>query len=176
MAKLSHQHQVVVLDTETTGLSPRNGDRIIEVAAIRLCPDGRQQEYSRLVNPGHPICPRAQAVHGITETHLRDQPPSEDVIPELAQFIADALIVAHNVKFDLDFLRAEYARVGLALSNKSQCTLRLSRRLFADLPDYKLETVYRGLGGPWSGDMRQHRALDDARMTVFIWDAICRVT
>jgi len=103
----------VFLDTETTGLSPEQGDRIIEVACIELerrRPSGRQLHH--YVNPGRSSHPDAVRVHGITDQFLADKPPFASVADELLAFVAGAEVIIHNAAFDLGFLDAELARLG----------------------------------------------------------------
>jgi DNA polymerase III subunit epsilon len=103
----------VVLDTETTGLSPANGDRLIEIGCIELLnrkPSG--QHLHLYVNPQRPSDPGALAVHGLTEEFLADKPLFEHVADELLAFVADSELIIHNAPFDVGFLDAELARLG----------------------------------------------------------------
>jgi len=104
----------VFLDTETTGLSADNGDRIIEVACIEY--DNRRDSGRRLhhyVNPGRSSHPDAVRVHGITDEFLADKPPFASIAQELLDFVAGADVVIHNANFDVGFLNAELARLNL---------------------------------------------------------------
>ncbi len=103
----------VFLDTETTGLSAEQGDRIIEVACIEY--DNRRDTGRRLqhyVNPGRTSHPDAVRVHGITDEFLADKPPFASIVTELMAFVAGADVVIHNAAFDVGFLNAELARLG----------------------------------------------------------------
>jgi DNA polymerase III subunit epsilon len=103
----------IVLDTETTGLEPREGHRIIEVGAIEL--QGRRitdRTLHRYVNPDRDSDAGALAVHGLTREFLSDKPRFADIVEELAQFVAGAEVIIHNAPFDLSFLDAELARLG----------------------------------------------------------------
>ncbi len=104
----------IMLDTETTGLNPRTGDRIIEVACVELLnrrPTGRH--FHRYTNPERDSDPGALAVHGLTTEFLRDKPKFAEIAGELCEFVRDAEIIIHNAPFDLGFLDAELARLGM---------------------------------------------------------------
>ena len=109
---LQLRRPVVVLDLETTGVNP-GLDRIVEIAAVKIFPDGRRQEYVRRINPGRAIPPAATAVHGITDADVRDCPPFRDVAEELAGFLHGCDVVGFGIrKFDLPLLREEFRRAG----------------------------------------------------------------
>jgi DNA polymerase III subunit epsilon len=105
----------IVLDTETTGLDPSEGHRIVEIACIELAhhvPTGRK--FHRYVNPERDMPEEALAVHGIDSTFLAAQPSFAGVVDELLAFIGPGPLVIHNAEFDLAFLNAELARLGRA--------------------------------------------------------------
>ena len=121
----------IVLDTETTGLDPANGDRLIEIGCIEIVnriPTGR--EYHRYLNPEREVHPDAVAVHGLTNEFLQDKPRFADIADELLAFIADAPLVAHNATFDLGFINAELERASRSIlsANRIVDTLALARR------------------------------------------------
>jgi DNA polymerase III subunit epsilon len=102
----------IVLDTETTGLDPANGERLIEIGCIEIVnriPTGR--EFHRYVNPERDIHRDAVDVHGLTTEFLKDKPLFKDVADEFLEFIGEAPLVAHNASFDLAFLNAELQRL-----------------------------------------------------------------
>jgi len=102
----------IVLDTETTGLDPKDGHRIIEVGALEII--GRrltERRLHRYVNPQRDSDPGALAVHGLTREFLADKPLFADIAGELLAFVADAEVIIHNAAFDLSFLDAELARL-----------------------------------------------------------------
>ncbi len=104
----------IVLDTETTGLNPASGDRIIEVAAVELLkrrPTGAH--FQRYVNPQRPSHPDALRVHGLTEEFLADKPRFGQVVVDLLDFVRGAEVIIHNAAFDVGFLNAELDRLGL---------------------------------------------------------------
>lgn len=106
----------VVLDTETTGLDPKQGHRIIEVAAIEM--DGRKisnRTFHRYLNPEREIDEGAAAVHGLTLERLQNEAKFAEIAPALLEFIAGAQLIIHNAPFDVGFLNAELARANLPL-------------------------------------------------------------
>ena len=121
----------VVLDTETTGLDPKQGHRIIEVAAIEM--DGRkvsERTFHRYLNPEREIDEGAAAVHGLTLDRLQDEPKFAEVAPALLEFIAGAELIIHNAPFDIGFLNAELALAGLPLlKNQVIDTLKVAKEL-----------------------------------------------
>jgi DNA polymerase-3 subunit epsilon len=132
---------VVVLDFETTGLSP-HGDRITEVAALRIVGTKIVDRYVTLVNPGVGIPPSITAFTGISNAMVANAPSAQRVMPELVQFIGSHIMVAHNASFDHGFLRAECARAGLpAREFQTLCTLRLARRLLPAMRSYRLSSI-----------------------------------
>jgi len=159
----------VVVDLETTGLWPRHGHRVIEIGAVAIEAGRIVGEFTTLIDAGVPVPPVVQAIHGITDEMLADQPLPEQAFPNFANFIAASVLIAHNAPFDIRFLRHEFARLGMALPHRYLCTLELSRRRLPRLSDHTLATVYQHLF-PEADFLRQdHRALDDARMTAKIW-------
>lgn len=121
----------VVLDTETTGLDPRQGHRIVEVAAIEL--DGRKVSarcFHRYLNPEREIDEGAAAVHGLTLDRLQDEAKFIEIAPALLEFIEGAELIIHNAPFDLGFLNTELERIGLpALKNPVIDTLKVAKEL-----------------------------------------------
>jgi DNA polymerase-3 subunit epsilon len=106
-------HRIVVLDTETTGLNVRLGDRVIEIAGVEVVNrrlTGRH--FHCYLNPGRDIEEGALKVHGITAEFLADKPTFGDVAEELLEYVAGAELVIHNAAFDVEFLNAELALAG----------------------------------------------------------------
>jgi DNA polymerase-3 subunit epsilon len=153
----------VVLDLETTGASPAT-DAITEVGAIKLRGGECLGTLQTLVNPGVPIPPAITYLTGITEAMVLPAPPIDTVLPALLEFVHRAVIVGHNVRFDLSFLQA-VARAGgyPRLDHAFVDTCALARRLIREeVPDCRLSTLaahFRTTTRP------THRALDDARAT-----------
>jgi DNA polymerase-3 subunit epsilon len=126
----------IVIDTETTGLDPLSGHRIVEIAAIELVhhvPTGRK--FHRYVNPERDMPAEAYAVHGLSTEFLAGHPPFAAVIDELLAFIGDDPLVIHNAEFDIAFLNAELRYVGRPpLAATAVDTLSLARRRFPGAP------------------------------------------
>jgi DNA polymerase-3 subunit epsilon len=109
----------IVLDTETTGLNPRSGDRIIEIGCVELLNrrlTGNNFHY--YLNPERDSDPGALAVHGLTTEFLKDKPKFADIAIELCEFVRDAEIIIHNAPFDVGFLDAELEKLGLPVFPK----------------------------------------------------------
>ncbi len=153
---------LVFLDTETTGLNPRFGDRMIEIALARFRGDVMEDYFVTLVNPGRPISPGAARVHGLTELDVRDAPRFAEIIPQLCAVLAGGVIVAHNAPFDLGFVSNEFrlARVERP-DNLTLDTLALLRGHFR-FPSNSLARVAERLG---IRPERSHRALADVLTT-----------
>jgi DNA polymerase-3 subunit epsilon len=121
----------IVLDTETTGLDPKQGHRIIEVAAIEM--DGRKisdRTFHRYLNPEREIDEGAAAVHGLTLERLQNEAKFAEIAPALLEFIAGAQLIIHNAPFDIGFLNAELTVAGLpTLSNPVIDTLKVAKEL-----------------------------------------------
>src|SRR5204863_633825 len=103
----------IVFDTETTGLDPRNGDRVVEIGCVELVnhfPTGRT--FHRYLNPERPMSIDAARVHGLDDAFLRDKPLFATIVGELIEFVGEARLIAHNAQFDLDFLNLELSRAG----------------------------------------------------------------
>jgi len=121
----------IVLDTETTGLDARSGDRLVEVAGVEIInriPTGR--EFHRYFNPERAMPAEAEAIHGLSTALLADKPLFRNVVDEFIDFIEDAPLVIHNAQFDIGFLDAELERVKRPLisMNRVVDTLQLARR------------------------------------------------
>ena len=126
----------IVIDTETTGLDPLSGHRIVEIAALELIhhvPTGRK--YHCYVNPERDMPADAYAVHGLSAEFLAGHPPFAAVVDDLVAFVGDDPVVIHNAEFDLAFLNAELARLGRpTLATSAVDTLSLARRRFPGAP------------------------------------------
>lgn len=159
-----YQKPIVMLDFETTGLSPAAGARITEVAALRI-EDGRiVDRFVSLVNCGVRVPPFITSLTGITQRMVDTAPCVSQVMPELLRFIGADTLSAHNASFDEKFLLAESRELGLTPRHDALvCSLKLSRRLFPGLRSYKLSSLSSELGIRFSGDA--HRAEADAEVS-----------
>jgi len=160
------------IDVETSGLRPVGGDRVIECAAVKIFQGKIVSEFNTLINVPGRIHPDAQRVHGISRDMLYNQPAPEEAWANFLRFVGKAPLIAHNARFDMNFIRHELSRLGKRLTNKSICTLRLARRRYLRLPNHRLETVARHVLGTIPKDCRLHRALDDTRLVAKLWLAM----
>ena len=124
----------IILDTETTGLEVKLGDRVIEIGCVELA--GRkltQRRFHRYLNPGRPIDAGAQAVHGLTSEFLQDKPKFAEIAAELVDFLRGAELVIHNASFDVGFIDNELSLIGMEplsqICSGVIDTLRLAREM-----------------------------------------------
>ena len=127
----------IVLDTETTGLDPTTGDRIVEIGAVELLnhlPTGKT--FHKYLNPERNMPEEAQAVHGLTEEFLKDKPVFSQIADDFLAFIKGSKLVIHNASFDMKFLNAELALVGKTTlpADTAIDTLGIARKKFPGSP------------------------------------------
>lgn len=158
--------RTIIIDFETSGLSPNNGDRIIEVGAVAIEEDQIVERFQSLVNPGFRVNSFIQDYTGISNKMLDSAPTARTVVPQLVDFIADHPLVAHNASFDKRFLDAELAQFGYTRKQEMICSMLISRRINQNLSKHSLEYLVGVLNIP-SGD--HHRALADAEMTAHLY-------
>jgi len=161
----------VALDIETTGLDPAQ-EQILELAAARVENGEITERFSRLIRPTKPISPFITQLTGIDDRMVADAPSIDIVLPEFLAFLEDDLLLGHNTAFDLRFIRY-HSMVVLKrkVCNPYTDTLRISRRLFPDLPNHKLSTLIQAFG---VGDTVEHRALSDAVQTAKCYEYMKR--
>jgi DNA polymerase III subunit epsilon len=121
----------IVLDTETTGLDPRTGDRLVEIGGVEVInrfPTGKI--YHIYLNPDRPMPAEAFAVHGLSEAFLADKPRFEDVVEDFLTFLGDGTLVIHNAQFDMGFINFELKRCGRSAIGNDRVidTLMMARR------------------------------------------------
>lgn len=162
---------LAVLDTETTGLEPALGHRVVEVAILRLEGWETAGELNQLVNPGRPMDPSASRVNQIYDADLAGAPAFVDLADQIAKLLDGALIVAHNAPFDAGFIAAEWTLAGRPqLLNPCACTLQLARRRYNFWRNNLGEVAYAL--GVRTG--RAHRAMNDVWMTAQVFRRMMR--
>lgn len=160
----------VLFDTETTGLDPLNGDRVIEVAALELLndlPTGKHLHV--LVDPQRDIPPEASRVHGFTRADLAGKPLFAEVAEPLAAFFGDSKLIAHNAPFDFGFLDMEFGRVGLPPLSRDRMidSLALAKARFPGMPN-SLDALCRRFSIDLSA-RTTHNALLDCRLLAEVY-------
>lgn len=151
----------VVFDIETTGLSSRN-DKITEIGAVKIIDGTIVDRFSQLVNPEREIPQVVVELTGISNAKVENEPTIEEVIPNFYEFSKDCVLVAHNAKFDISFIRREYANNNLEFSHPILDTLVLARALMTNMKRFNLGTLCKNLGVSLVG---AHRAVNDAEAT-----------
>ncbi|MGZ5038282.1 MAG: DNA polymerase III subunit epsilon [Usitatibacter sp.] len=166
----------IVLDTETTGLEPSEGHRIIEVACLEL--DGRRstgRHFHRYMNPERDIDLAATQVHGLTAEDLADKPRFGDIVDEFLDFVAGAELLIHNAPFDVAFLNAELARIGRPALD-AVCTVTDTLMMARELNPGKKSSL-DALCERYEVDHSRrtlHGALLDAQLLADVWIAMTR--
>lgn len=160
----------IVLDTETTGLDPTTGDRIVEIGAIELVnhvPSGRT--YHQYINPDRAMPREAFEVHGLGDDFLRSKPVFRECGPAFLDFLGDAPIVIHNAEFDMRFINAELGWIGLpALAlDRALCTVTMTRKKYPGAPA-SLDALCRRFGIDNSA-RTLHGALLDAEILAEVY-------
>ncbi len=158
---------IVMIDFETTGMSPDMGERVTEVAALRIVGGEITERYVSLINCGVRIPSFITELTGISQSMVNQAPSNTEVIPELLEFIGSDALAAHNASFDEKFLIAEASRLGLKAQHQSLiCSVKLSRRVFPGHDSYSLGNICRKLGIRFKGNA--HRAEADAEVASYL--------
>ena len=160
----------IVFDTETTGLSPQNGDRMVEIGCVELfnrVETGRT--FHSYFNPGRPMPTDAEMVHGLSDRFLSDKPPFGDVCEQLITFIEDSRLVAHNAAFDFGFINHELGACGRppVCPTRMTCTLALARQKYPGAK-HSLDALCTRFGVDRSARIR-HGALIDAQLLAQVY-------
>jgi len=158
---------VIVLDFETTGLSPDQGDRAIEIGAVIIEQGRITDSFQRLMNPGRRVSSFIEQYTGISNAMLQDASDCNKVMAEFAEFIDGYNLVAHNASFDRRFLDAELERIGAGYPGQFACSMLIARRLYQSAPNHRLGGLVEYKNIPTDGVF--HRALADAEMTARLW-------
>lgn len=156
-----------MLDFETSGMSPLQGDRAIEIGAVRIVGGQIVDRFQSLMNPGRRINSFIESFTGISNAMVQAAPPATQVMEAFHDFIGDAPLVAHNAAFDRRFLDAELQRIDRCRRQEFACSLLVARRIYPDSPNHKLATLVSYKALPTDGCF--HRALADAEMTAHLW-------
>lgn len=162
-------HDYVVLDLETTGLSPTDCN-IIEVGMAKVTNDVYSDEFSSLVNPHNPLPKRITKITGITDDILIDAPSFSEIAERISVFIGDLPVIGHNISFDLSFLSHALDECGIAVNFTYIDTLAVARKAFPTFENHKLETLISELH---LAENQTHRALDDVQCTLRLFQKVC---
>lgn len=157
-----------IVDLETTG-GKAGRDRITEVAIINFDGENIEEEFSSLINPERKIPSHITRLTGITESMVADAPKFYEVAKKIVEMTKGRTFVAHNVGFDYNFLKHEFADLGYTFSLKKLCTVRLARKALPGHPSYSLGKICERLGIALKN---RHRALGDARATTELFKLI----
>ncbi|HIZ47739.1 MAG TPA: hypothetical protein H9810_03350, partial [Candidatus Gemmiger excrementavium] len=161
----------IVVDTETTGLSYKR-DKIIEISLARYANGEQTDHYTTLINPRRHIPEEATAINHIEDEDVADAPTFAMAWPQISQFFDGAVIVGHNVKFDLNMIGYNMPRKAKPLDVTYLDTVQLAKDAFPGQPNYKLETLVESLG---ISDNQEHRAESDVDLTARLFE-MCRTT
>ncbi|MFZ0152832.1 MULTISPECIES: PolC-type DNA polymerase III [unclassified Pseudomonas] len=154
--------RIAVIDFETTGISPGANCRATEVAVVMLEQGRIVERYQSLMNAGLSVPAFVASLTGITTSMLRSAPPIARVMNEVAEFVGETPMLAHNASFDQKFWDYELAQIGRSRNQHFACSMLLARRLMPTAPNHKLGTLTRWAGLPDTGTA--HRAMADAEM------------
>jgi len=176
MDRIIDEVELTIFDTETTGLNPFSGDRVVELAGLRVKAETRIAQFSALINPGRSISPEAFAVNKITPEMLKAALAPDKVFPDFLKFIQGSCLCSYNAEFDLNFLNNELKLLGhSAISGFVVLdVLTMARKLLPGLARYPLWFVAEKLGVE---SKQNHRAFSDVEMTWEVFNklkAICR--
>lgn len=163
--------EFTIFDTETTGLSVDAGDRVVELAALRVKGSQRLAVFDALVKTDKDISPGAFAVNKITPKMLENAAPAEIVMPKFLDFIQGSCLCSYNAGFDLSFLNNEFKLIGFCPVNRMIVfdVLDMAKKLVPSLPRYALWFVARHLGVAFK---QKHRALSDVEMA---WEVFTKL-
>lgn len=162
--------EFVILDVETTGLSPVNGDRVIELAAWKIKNMVPYRQFHTLINPEREIPWEAFRVHGISQEMTDQAPKAPEVFPHFLKFIEGTVVLGYNVRFDWSFISAESAALELPMATVALVdVLKMARQALPGLPKYSLAQVAQHLK---ILQQQEHRALKDVEMTFLVFQEL----
>ena len=160
----------IILDTETTGLNPHEGDRIVELGCVELInrmPTGRH--FRKYINPERDVPAQATRIHGLTTEFLKDKPVFAEVVEAFLEFVGDADLVAHNAEFDMRFVNCELENLGLEGIAPTRVidTLQIARSKYPGAQN-SLDALCRRLGID-NSNRSLHGALLDAQLLAEVY-------
>jgi len=171
MHKNIDEVEFTIFDTETTGLEPELGDRIVEIAGVRIKGREKIATFTSLVNPNRPISEAAFAVNKITQEMLKDAPAIEEVLPKFLNFIQDSCLCSYNLGFDLEFLNNELKLTGRDVLEGilGVDILKMAKRLLPRQERYALWYVAEILGVK---TQQMHRASSDVELALKVFNKL----
>ncbi len=161
-----------IFDTETTGLNPEFGDRIVEIAAVKLINNRKISRFQSLVNPLRPISEAAFQVNHISPDMVAQAPRMDAVLPEFLGFVGDSCLCSYNAGFDMAFLYNEMKLADLSMPGRDLVVidiLKMARKLLPALERHALWFVAEHLG---MAERQEHRALADVELTLAVFDSL----
>lgn len=166
--------EFVIFDTETTGLNPYSGDRIVEIAGVRIKGGRKISSIQALINPNRPISEAAFAVNRISADMLKDAPSAREVLPAFLDFIRGSCICSYNAGFDLDFLNNELKLSGIRISEELLVVdiLKMAKRLLPSQERYALWFIAEKLG---IKQEQEHRAMSDVKLTLKVFRRLMKI-
>jgi len=170
MNKNIEEIEFTIFDTETTGLEPESGDRIVEIAGIRFKGREKIATFQTLVNPHRLISGAAFEVNKITQDLLQGAPETGEVMPKFLDFIHDSCLCSYNATFDLEFLKNELKLIGKDLPNNAVADiLKMAKRIMPGLERYSLRFITDKLGIKTE---QKHRAFSDVELTLDVFNKL----
>ena len=161
----------IVLDTETTGLDPDDGHKIIEIGCIEILNRNiTNNTFHKYINPNREIDVEASKIHGLTNSFLKDKPVFEEIYPELREYISNSPIIIHNAPFDIGFLKKEHSIVSVSddfLDNEIIDSLKLARKISPGKKN-TLDALCERYSID-NSDRTLHGALLDAKLLAFVY-------
>lgn len=166
--------EFVILDVETTGLSPLSGDRVIEIGLLKIKNEKIIDRFETLINPGREIFYDAFLVNRISQEMLEGAPYAPAVLPQVLEFMGEACLIGHNIKFDLKFLNYELLLAGHSPLEEIATidTGKMAKALLPDLGSYALGNLAYSFN---IGRENHHRAMGDVEMTFKVFKRLLKV-